>query len=418
MKLSNLSSLFKSKQDIKISCPHGEKTPPQPQPTPTPTPTREAKSRSGAFEPNGHDFAYKRVTAPKREYRINPADRIPLCPLSEFTLAPLQLARMVELRSKCAPEHVVTIDRAVDRMFMMTVASVSIPVLKVTLADPSSWAKVDLTSEHTLSALADDIQESFRTIKQGYNVHLESLHAYPAQAAKHAVRHITHLLISIAYERGAKINANAVAAACGVDWSPESADKLLQETFSAGIRDDVNTNWMYIQSVLSRASMYCRQKDTAPGDARSHQSSQHAPPPNPGPSGKSRQSTSTAQVRANTPGQVLATTEKTAYAATLTNVRKMVASVIGKMPPGFEVTPKCAHASAGNLTAFFAMSATDKSEEAQSQVREQYKAIMRAIHPDKHANEEAEILRAFMDMTKQYTVAFEAVTQWFGAPGN
>ena len=407
-----LFSRFRS-SEVKISSPHAEKN------SPVAAKTLEAKFRGGAFEPNDQYFSGKKVLSSKREYSINPEKWELSCSLGNFADVSTHLTQIVELRNKCTFEHYLMLDTAADQVFLLACASAATSALKHSQGDPASWKQVDLVSTRAVSALACDIRTRFAELRQKNPVELGSLHYYTPQAERMALRYISLLVISLAYERGTKVNAEVVNNVFDTDWSSKKAKAILRETFGSVQTENQHPNWPQLQHILNNAESYCR-KTPRPDFGGYHQSHTYG-------STSSTSSNSTqggynsGRTTPNPPAQAEATsgtpTGKTAYDAALSNVRGIIAAIIGKMPPELQTTPQCGYSSAGNLTGFFNMSATDRGEQAQTRVKQQYRAILRAIHPDKHAEKDAEVRRAFADCTKQYTAAHEEATKWFGTQG-
>ena len=390
--------------------------------------------------PTAHNILPGSAKVPKKEASIAPQERDPYCMMDSLKFATKHLANMAELRTMCAPDHHTMINKALDGIFMIAVANESLTAFRSGKGNVA-WGALDLTKSKDVSALADHIYAKYGELKKSSGVNLQSLDPlYEHQARETAIRYISHLAISIAYDQGAKIDGNAVASNLNLNWSSQSADTALMDTFAPAIRTDVAANWMSTLDILAHQSKYYR---PAPSQSNGSHSAgrgpftsyttsspsagaKHSGGPAPAAGADSSADTppradNTKHAAGSSPAVDSNTgvPKKTAYQVALDTGRTIIAGITGKMPPDVGVVPQGARSRSGeaNIVQFFGMSATDKSDNAQRQVRHQYRAILRQIHPDKHAGEDYEVLRAYVELTKIYTAAHEEATKWFQNPG-
>ena len=431
-----VSSLFKGKssRDIEISSPHTEKGAPQP------TTQVEAKRATRSIVPTINNLLpFGSAKVHKKEASIAQREREPYCMMESLKFAPRHLVKMAELRAMCAPDHHATINKALDGIFMIAVASESLNAFRTSKGNVA-WSALDLTHAKAVSSLADHIYAKYGELKKSSGVNLQSIDPlYEHQARETAIRFISHLAISIAYDQGAKIDGNAVASNLYFNWSSQSADAALMDTFAPTIRTDVKANWMSTLDVLVNISKYCTPHPSQPNGNRStgrgpftqyttnnppagaKHADDHSQPAGAHSSTDNARASDAKQSAANSQAADSneAASKKSAYQAALHTGTNVIAGIIGKMPPDVSVVPQCDQSRSGmvyglgNIVHFFGMSTTDTSEDAQRQVRNQYRAILRQIHPDKHAGEDYEVLRAYVELTKIYTAAHEEATKWF-----
>lgn len=436
MKVSNP---FKAKSscDVKISSPHAEQGPPQA------TTQAEAKRAMRSIVPTAANILpFGSAKVPKKEAAVAQQQREPFCAMDSLKFAPKHLAKMAELRAMCAPDHHATVNKALDGIFMIAVASESLSAFRASKGNVA-WSALDLTSAKALSALADHVYSKYGELKKSSGVNLQSIDPlYEHQARETAIRYASHLAVSIAYDQGAKIDANAVASTLYFNWSSQSADAALMDTFAPTVRTDVKANWMSTLDILVNTSKYCRPSPPPSNGGQSTGRGPFTPYTTTSPPAGEKHSTGHGQASgAHAPGehrpaagvkppadtaQTVGGNEgipqKTAYQVARDIGVHIVASIIGKMPPDVGIVPQCDQSRSGmvygvgNIVQFFRMSATDKSDDTQRQVKEQYRAILRQIHPDKHAGEDYETLRAYVELTKTYTAAHEEATKWFRSP--
>lgn len=370
-----------SKKNITISAPHNEATPPQA------SNTLEAKRGMRTIAPNPHHLSMSSVRVPKSNNNIVEANRPPFCSMDSLKFAGRHLAKMAELRDKCAPEHESTINKALTGIFLMTVASQSLESFREENGN-RPWSELGLTDARTLSDLGDKIAAQSSALKKEFGVDLSHLSVYPQQASEEAWRYIRHLALSIAYDQGAKINPDRIKIEFNFEWSQHTADDALMQAFASTIRSKAHANWMSVLDILVHASKYLPPNNTQFTSSQTANSNPSAPP-------------------------------ESSYTAALADARNLIAGITGKMPPDIGVVPKCGRTSsglvydAGNLTDFFNMAANEKTPEAQRQVEKQYKMIIKTIHPDKHGEKDYDALRAYVELTKMYTSAKDEARKWF-----